>query len=62
MIHKVVPDAQAALAGVASGMTLMLGATHGLGAWPNEAVAQVCAVSQIDLTPLTDQLLALRTT
>lgn len=47
---------------IAAVLGAMLGATHGLGAWPSEAVAQVCAVSQIDLAPLTDQLLALRTT
>lgn len=47
---------------IAAVLGAMLGATHGLGAWPSEAVAQVCAVSQIDLAPLTDQLLALRMT
>lgn len=46
---------------IAAVLGAMLGATFGLDAWPNEALAQVCAVSQIDLAPLTDQLLALRT-
>lgn len=47
---------------IAAVLGAMLGATHGLEAWPSAALAQVCAVSQIDLAPLTDQLLALRTT
>ncbi len=46
---------------IAAVLGAMLGATYGLGAWPSEALAQVCAVSQIDLAPLTDRLLALRT-
>jgi len=47
---------------IAAVLGAMLGAAFGLEAWPREALAQVCAVSQIDLAPLTDQLLALRTT
>ena len=46
---------------IAAVLGAMLGAAFGLDAWPREALAQVCAVSQIDLAPLTDQLLALRT-
>ena len=49
MINKVVPDAQAALAGVADGMTLMLGG-FGLCGIPENAIAELLRLGVRDLT------------
>lgn len=45
---------------IAAMLGAMLGATHGLEAWPLEAVAQIKSVNSLDLELLTEQLLALR--
>ncbi|MFF7710203.1 ADP-ribosylglycohydrolase family protein [Pseudomonas sp. NPDC007930] len=45
---------------IAAMLGAMLGATHGLSAWPLEAIEQVKAVNRLDLDLLTEQLLALR--
>ncbi|RYY15181.1 MAG: CoA transferase subunit A, partial [Cytophagaceae bacterium] len=49
MIHKVVPDAQAALAGLTHGMTLMLGG-FGLCGIPENALAELLRLGVRDLT------------
>jgi ADP-ribosylglycohydrolase len=45
---------------IAAMVGAMLGATHGLDAFPSEAVAQVRRVNGLDLAPLVDALLSLR--
>jgi ADP-ribosylglycohydrolase len=45
---------------IAAMVGAMLGATHGLGAFPEGAIAQVRTVNRLDLEPLVDALLALR--
>jgi ADP-ribosylglycohydrolase len=45
---------------IAAMVGAMLGATHGLGAFPPEAITQVRTVNRLDLEPLVAALLALR--
>ncbi|RZK22429.1 MAG: CoA transferase subunit A, partial [Hymenobacter sp.] len=49
MIHKAVPDAQAALAGLTDGMTLMLGG-FGLCGIPENAITELLRLGVRDLT------------